>query len=57
MSDAWLKSVKAGDKIAILGSGPNPGDYSTVTVTRVTPTGRITVTNQNNVHERWNLES
>ena len=39
----WLKSLKEGDTVGILGTGLNSGDYTTVTVTKVTPTGRISV--------------
>ncbi|MGH7241565.1 MAG: hypothetical protein ACREGB_04680 [Candidatus Saccharimonadales bacterium] len=46
----WLKSLKKGDKIGIPGRSLSEGTFQVVTVKRVTPTGRIVVTNQND-HE------
>lgn len=43
----WLADLKPGDKACIPGYGLTKGDYTTVTVSRITPTGRIVVVNQN----------
>lgn len=45
-NNAWLKELKIGEEVAVSGYGYGGVDYEIHTVTRVTPTGRITLSNE-----------
>jgi hypothetical protein len=50
----WLKNLKVGDTAAIPGEGINEGLFTTVTVQKITPTGRITVVDKKGTEYKFN---